>query len=36
MDLPLKQKQTRREERLVVAQGEMDRGGMDWVFGISR
>ena len=34
MDLPLKQ--TDRQKTLVVAKGEMGRGGMDWVFGISR
>ena len=36
MDLPLKQKQTHRQKRVVVAKGEMGRGGMDWAFGISR
>ena len=36
MALSLKQKQTHRQKRLVVAEGEMGKGGMDWAFGISR
>ena len=35
MNLPVKQKQTHRENRLVGAKGE-GRGGMDWEFVISR
>ena len=35
MSLSFQQKQTHRENRLVVAKGRV-RGGMDWEFGISR
>ena len=35
MNLSMKQKQTHRQNRLVVAKGE-GGGGMDWELGISR
>ena len=35
-DLSMKQKQTHREDELVVAKAGRVRGGMDWEFGISR
>ena len=36
MNLSMKQKQTHRLNRLVVASWEPGRGGMDWEYGVSR
>ena len=36
MNLPMKQKQTHRENRLVLAKGREGQGGTDWELGISR